>query len=235
VDSQIVNELIRRICWPLLRKQGFTDFSGRTARRMTADRIEVINFQSFNSYLANAIGCTSFSFSVNLGVFLTRIPHRPADEAEKTTVSFRPAEFDCHLRRRLLKTLSIDSYERGDTWSISADGANAERLVLDATDKIKAEALPWFERYRNSETLLETLHTEEPLSDGTWGCGTMTSPSRRLITGYVHLMRGEPQLATGPLSSVVDFEYFSSISSEIARDLEDARRQSAMINDLERN
>jgi hypothetical protein len=74
MDSKSVNKEIRQTIWPLLREAGFWRFSSRSAWRHAESRVEVLNFQSFNSYNAGVLGCTTYSFSVNLGVFLLRSP-----------------------------------------------------------------------------------------------------------------------------------------------------------------
>lgn len=223
MDSSFVSRIIRKITWPIVREQGFTDLTSRTARRDCDDRIEIVNFQSFNSYLAQGIGCTTFSFALNLGIFFRRIPRPRPIKLQQESKPFRPEEYHCHFRRKLMKTSNIDALKRLDVWSVEPDGSNAEDLVLDATFKIQRDALPWFERYRNLDFVLETLNTDKNPSDGTWGYGTLASPNRRLITGYVHLMRGETGPAIEFLTSVVDFEYFSSIRQLIADDIENLR------------
>jgi hypothetical protein len=73
MDSKIVTREIRRFVWPRLKKQGFTEFSARTAWRHSKAKIDVVNFQSFNSYLAGVIGCTTYSFALNLGCYYLAI------------------------------------------------------------------------------------------------------------------------------------------------------------------
>jgi hypothetical protein len=75
MDSKIVRRELWKVVRPLLRDAGWTSFSIRTARRFSQSRIDVVNFQSFNSYLASAIGSTTYSFSIRLGCFFTAIPH----------------------------------------------------------------------------------------------------------------------------------------------------------------
>lgn len=52
MDSKVVARDIKREIWPLLRREGFTEFSPKTAWRHTPDQIHVVNYQSFNTYLA---------------------------------------------------------------------------------------------------------------------------------------------------------------------------------------
>jgi hypothetical protein len=56
MDSKIVSRELWKVVRPLLRDAGWTSFSSRTARRFTQSRIDVVNFQSFNSHLAYARG-----------------------------------------------------------------------------------------------------------------------------------------------------------------------------------
>ena len=61
MDSSVVNGWIRKRIWPVLRDGGFTRFTPRTAWRYIPTRIEIVNFQSFNSYLAESVGATTYS------------------------------------------------------------------------------------------------------------------------------------------------------------------------------
>lgn len=67
MDSKVVNRAIKANVWPMLKEHGFGHFTTRTAWRHDHDRIDVINFQSFNSYQASVIGCTTYSFALRLG------------------------------------------------------------------------------------------------------------------------------------------------------------------------
>src|ERR1700756_4978391 len=67
LDSSIVNREIKSAIRPLLQAAGFTQFTTRTGWRYAGEKIDVVNFQSFNSYLASSLGCTTYSFCINLG------------------------------------------------------------------------------------------------------------------------------------------------------------------------
>lgn len=161
--------------WPELRQQGFTAFTGRTAWRYVADAIDVVNFQSFGASLADAVGCTTFSFSINLGVWVpqdasTLEPNRDASGRP------RPTEYQCEPHRRQLtkslpqpwfvpfsgkrrgtlpgvrlhreglkKVLRRDAHDRPDIWFVRSDGANLHECIQDAVYAIARQALPWFE------------------------------------------------------------------------------------------
>lgn len=74
MDSKIVNKAIKQHIIPVLKENGFKVITQRSAWRYNTTRIDVINFQSFNSYLAESVGCTTFSFAVNLGIYFLGIP-----------------------------------------------------------------------------------------------------------------------------------------------------------------
>ena len=102
MDSKVVAREIKREIWPLLRREGFMEFSPKTAWRHTPDQIHVVNYQSFNSYLAEGVGCTTFSFALNLGIFFRAIPFEyPVKKGPDPSV--KPQEYHCHFRHRLVK------------------------------------------------------------------------------------------------------------------------------------
>jgi hypothetical protein len=84
MDSKAINKLIRSEALPILRKQGFTRFDSRSAFAYRGQLIDVVNFQSFNAYLTNGLGCTTFSFGLKLGVYVLACPvesHRTRDKS----------------------------------------------------------------------------------------------------------------------------------------------------------
>src|SRR6266851_3843005 len=76
VNSKVVNGAIRAQIRPLLKEHGFVKFTSRTSWRFTEQTIHVLNFQSFNSYLAEGVGSTTYSFAINLGCYIKAIPSR---------------------------------------------------------------------------------------------------------------------------------------------------------------
>ena len=107
MDSRDVTRAIRRLVWPVLREHGFAAFSGRSAWRYVGDSVDVVNFQSFSASLADAVGCTTFSFSVNLGVWLPPDASEELEPKRDAQGRLRPAEYQCvPHRRRLQKSLA---------------------------------------------------------------------------------------------------------------------------------
>jgi hypothetical protein len=161
IDSREVNRALRESVWPALKPLGFSRRSERTAWRDHPTSIQVVNFQSFNSYLAQRLASTTFSFSVNLGVFY------PAIAAMSSMAAFikdrtRPVEQHCHARFHLGKGLPQPdgqvprrpsdprvtrlAGDRPDVWFVLPDGSNLEAAVVDARDQILSVGIPWLER-----------------------------------------------------------------------------------------
>jgi hypothetical protein len=69
MDAKVVSGELRYVVRPLLKDLGFTKFTGRNAWRFTECATSVVNFQSFSAYVAEGVGCTTFSFGLNLGVY----------------------------------------------------------------------------------------------------------------------------------------------------------------------
>ena len=102
MDSKVVNREIRDRIWPKLREHGFGTFSSRSAWRYGPDRIDIVNFQSFNAYNAGVIGCTTFSFVVNVGCYLLAIlPRFEPSRIKENKGHLMPEDYACHFRAQL--------------------------------------------------------------------------------------------------------------------------------------
>jgi hypothetical protein len=178
-DNRAVTRAIGRIVWPQLREEGFESFTGRNAWRWAGEDVDVVNFQSYGGTLADSVGCTSFSFQVNLGLW------RPADalSTPRDTDAAgrpRPQEYECEPHRRVLeKSLSqpwfrpfrsdvsrwpesfrlhraalkqvfgSETHYNVHVWFVLPDGSNLEQCVEDALSAVRREGLPWFESLRS--------------------------------------------------------------------------------------
>ncbi|HEX5823745.1 MAG TPA: DUF4304 domain-containing protein, partial [Candidatus Limnocylindrales bacterium] len=207
IDAKAVNRVLREIVWPDLKRLGFSRRTPRTAWRDRPGAVQVVNFQSFNSYLAEAIGSTTFSFGVNLGVFYPAI-------AEQTPVAAfipdwsRPPEWHCQARKHLGKGIvqpnepaarrwfdprapqpSLGSWvDRPDVWYVLGDGSNLDIVVNDAHDRITEIGLPWLDRLSDlgeARRRFETVESTElapGIGDEDYG-GAIGSPNRWYAVG----------------------------------------------------
>lgn len=191
MDSKVVAREIKREIWPLLRRERFTEFSPKTAWRHTSDQIHVVNYQSFNSYLAQGVGCTTFSFGLNLGIFFRAIPFQ--DPVKKgPDPSVKPQEYHCHFRHSLLKGIDQPILPRRDTWYVEPDGSNLLQCLDDSRAVIVREGLPWFDRFKSLESVLSLLVEQEELPEV---FATRISPARKRMIGYVARRLGRTDIA----------------------------------------
>ena len=179
MDNRAVTRAIGRIVWPQLRNVGFESFTGRNAWRYVGDEVDVVNFQSYGGRLADSVGCTSFSFQVNLGLWRNADalstprdtdaegrprpqeyecePHRRALEKSLSQPWFRPFQSDVsrwpqsfRLHRAALKLVyGSETHDNVYVWFVLSDGSNLEECVEDALRALKHEGLPWFESLRS--------------------------------------------------------------------------------------
>lgn len=220
MDSKIVSAKLRSEVRPFLKEAGFSAFTGRNAWRYHSDRTEVVSYISFNSYNASVIGCTTYSFFLNLGVYFHYIPHhfdRTLFNANKP--KFRPPEHNCHFRGGLSRSFSQPELERRDIWYIDEDGAYLDKAVHDTRMALARDGMPWFERFSESEEVLRTLLEDDEDMQSLWGFGRNPSPIRHYMTGYVSLHVGQSDLAREHLKKTIESGCFTGVAIELESDL----------------
>ncbi len=138
IGSRDVDVHLRRLFWPEFSRQGFVR-AGRTGRTWSEAAVCVVNVQSLNAYLAGAIGVTTVSIAINLGVWL---PHAPTGEMPMRRDRQgrpSPAEYECAFRDRVRRS------DGSDTYVLRGDGSDAEARVAEAGRDARDQALGWFE------------------------------------------------------------------------------------------
>ena len=219
MDSKFVSASIRSEVRPYLSEVGFSKFTGRNSWRYHEDRIEVVNFQSFNSYNADIIGCTTFSFSVNLGIYFRYIPGQYDRSSNKTDdPNFKPQEYECHFRGGLHRSFSQPELDRRDIWYIDNNGAYVEKSLHDVRTALGRVAMPWFEKFSKSEEVLRTLLEDDEEMQVLWGFGRNPSPVRHYMTGYVARHVGDASLARLHLAKAIESGCFKSVYDQMAID-----------------
>jgi hypothetical protein len=201
VDSRDVNKEIRQRVWSEHKERGFATRTARTAWRHWEDGVDVVNFQSFNAYNAGVLGCTTYSFAVNLGLWLRYIPY--AGELKRKDGKLLPQEYQCPLRRSLQKGLPQSEFLREEIWFVREDGSNLQAVVADAAQVLR-ETRGWFGRFRDPEEVLRTLREDNEAMDGVWGFGGMDSPHRHYLTGYTAIHLGRYELARASFEAVLE-------------------------------
>jgi hypothetical protein len=239
LDSKAVDRSLRAILWPRLKSEGFDRRTGRTTWRDRLGCVQTVNIQSFNSYLAEAIGSTTFSFSVNLGVYYAVIADHSALGSFVKDWS-RPPEHHCHARYHLAKGISQPNLpstkrwfdrrvarplygswqDRPDVWYVIADGSNLDEVVTDARDQIVAIGLPWLERLSDlteaRRAFLEdpsTSHAPGIVAEG-FG-GAIGSPARWRAVGALSIALGDPDGLAWATSQMEKQTYFQERPADL--------------------
>jgi len=188
ISSREVNAELRSLVWPELCERGFIERTQRTAWRDHPHSVAVVNFQSFNSYLAQMLDATTFSFAVNLGV-RARASSAHREEIKVKNGKLRPGEHQCNVRLVLQRSLDQPELARRDIWYVRPNGSNLTEAVEDARSVLMTIGMAWLDEFSNPERMLQFAENEpdgwgpgKKLQVGTFGLGNMGSPARlRLI------------------------------------------------------
>lgn len=223
MDSKIVTKELRRSLYPLLKEHGF-EVSGRNAWRYTPKQIQVVNFQSFNDYLASGVGCTTYSFAVKLGCYFLWIEDRFRDRLRHGPAGqLRPSEAHCQFRRSLQKGLYQPQLKRAEIWYVSENPAELASVVHDARMSIFREAFSWFERLSDVREVARTLKEDDEDLEGTWGFGRNPCPKRHYQLGYTLVELNELREAGIHLSQALQSDCYSASSANLEATLERIR------------
>lgn len=234
MDSKEVSQGIRREIRPYLKEIGFSRFTSRTAWRYADRRIDVVNFQSFNAYHASVMGCTTFSFAVNLGCYLTDIPPPfDKDRMKRRNGQLCPDEASCQFRTHLKKTFYQPEYGLNDVWLVDPAGTYLEEVLLDVRRVIEETARPWFDRLSRPSEVLRILIEEEEGNE-LWGFGAKRSPARNYLVGYYARSRGLFEIAHQRLYKALSSGCYDRIAETLERDAYCAAQQASAPNPIPR-
>jgi len=218
VDSRDVTKAIAAEIWPKLREQGFESIQGRVARRTHADRVDILEFNSFNSYEQERLKLKPGSFAIGLGCHLKYVANPIADSTGKVIVLTKPSTADCmlrgQLRRRNLRPIGLD---RG-VWAVGLMGLPLEKVMSGARDAVLNEGMPWFEQFESPAAVFALLEEREEHMSRLWGFGRPGSPIRHFILGYSALAAGESLTARKHLQQALDTGCFSGHAARMRAD-----------------
>ncbi len=205
MNSLVVNKEIRKSIRPMLKTCGFTKFTERNAWRVGERVIEVINFQSFNNYLADALSCTTFSFGINLGIYYAPVHNNPW--VTYCSPKF-PQEYECHARRFLPKTIDQSQFLRSDIWYVDVEGMELPRVMEDAKEVIFREGFQWLEEMSNLRNALEAFQHKPSTNEEMLG-GNFNSIARSEVVCGIALEVGDTNLATSYLTDVIANPFYA--------------------------
>jgi hypothetical protein len=231
VDSKVVDQALRAVFWPPLKEAGFSRRTGRTAWRDRGIAVECVNVQSFNTYLADVMGSTTYSFGVNLGVFYEAIATRSAMRGFIKDFS-RPKEHECQLRKFLTKGFAQPNVlakprfgigrarptlgrwvDRPDVWLVIPDGSNVDATVRDAAERVTADGLPWFDAVSDPREAIRRFFEEPDIFAGRdapqemYG-GAIGSPSRWHSIGALAAASGDWDLLERAVEEMAAQDYY---------------------------
>lgn len=219
VDSKTVSHAIRATIRPVLRAAGFSAFTGRNGWRYADDRIDVVNFQSFSAYNASVLGCTSHSFSVNLGCHLAWLPGPSSGALKDVGGRPRPQEYECPFRGMLFRRFSQPELERRSIWYVDPAGECLTQSMEDVRGLLSSEGMTWFDAFADPVAVLQLLQNAEP-SDALWGFGRNPSPMRHYLIGYAALHVGDSGLAREHLTAALASGCFGHATEGLQRDID---------------
>ncbi len=206
VDGRVVGAAIRRRARPVLKEVGFAEFTSRKAWRQSEQTIDHVTFRSFTSYIAEGVGCTTFSFSVEAGVYFRCLDtglRRPQDYH----LTFR-AVLGKNLRQPVFHPYGRkEASDRPDVWYVAPDGRNLDAVVDDAVASLQRQGLPFIERYADPVRAFESLLSERGRATNFSTAGVMMpgnpdSPLWRqvaLAIGHLILDDPRPSIRTAPV------------------------------------
>jgi len=173
MDGKVVGSAIREQVRPLLKEAGFTSFTDRGAWRPTQHTIEHVTLRSYNSYSAGALGCTSYSFTVEVGVFYWCF--EPTLE--------RPQDYHCTFRAILGKTIRQPFFatewgpaqDRPEVLYVLPDGSNLDEVIEESTRLLQTQGLQFLDRYNDPDRASSSLMSER-MSKGGFGSPMVMLP-----------------------------------------------------------
>jgi len=156
------------------------------------DLIKVIQIQHFTTDLARSFKTNTATFNVNLGVYYKFFIERNESQlSNSTNLLFFPKEYECHIRRCLLRDFNQDvpnkklnqiDKRRKDIWYVNDDSSNLD-IVIEGVKRVLAkEGIKWFNQFSD---LSYTFKFIKSSSEGNawegkpFSFGARNSPIRR--------------------------------------------------------
>jgi hypothetical protein len=177
MDQREATRALRAALWPMLRDIGFTERTDRVAWRRVSAGIDVVEVQSMGT-LAEAVGCTTFSFSAYVACAPGFLP--PPRGRVRSDGRVRPHYWDCELHVGLSKTLAQpwfvpfgqgvgtaatrsmrahkeglaavlrqDRHDRADVWFVRDDGSNLAENIGNLAEVLISTGLPMLEHFHD--------------------------------------------------------------------------------------
>jgi hypothetical protein len=165
VDGRLVGKALNDVVRPLLKAAGFARFAGRTAWRDSEYTVDYVNFPSFTRCIADGVGCTTYSFTGEVGVFY-RCFGPDNDRPKGYEFTFR-ATLGKTLRQPIFRSYGRSaSTDRPDVWFVTEDGRTLAACIAGARHCLEAQGLPFLDKFRQPQRAFESLLTERSTDTG---------------------------------------------------------------------
>jgi hypothetical protein len=217
MSSLIINRKFREEIRPLLKSANFNYSTGRIYWRFEKERTDVIRFQSFNSYLAERLRCTTYSFAILIGSYLTCVPDKYGSIKNKGD-HLLPREYQCHFRGMAVKKqIKQPEFPREDIWYIDPDLHYLDSAIQDAFLSLKNYVLPWFEKFNNLQKVFDAVKTSDEKGEVLRDVWVEDQP---YFTGFLALHIGERKLAAPYLKTAIESGHYQRALGELKQALE---------------
>ena len=167
--SPLIDAALRRHVCPALKAAGFTVSGARRAWRWLPDSTWVVTIRAVGGYFSSVTGWPPSSASVWLGVHYPFIPGAASLKHDRVGRPL-PAEYQCHMRSHLTRTLSqrerlvglhsTGEQERTDLWWFDPDGRNSDQVAFAMAVGLKGVTAGWFQRCSDLALTLEDVAQE---------------------------------------------------------------------------
>ena len=198
MDGKAVDRAVREIVRPVLRDEGFDSFSARSAWRHHDQTVDLVVFRSFSSYIADAIGCTTYSFAITAGVFYQCTTDSDLLKPKDYELTFQ-FELGKSIRQPYFHTYADPFNDRPDVWYVLPDCSNLVECVTDGLAAVQACLNSLVDRFTVPRDAYRALLTETS-TNPTFGSAGITMPGapdsprwREVVLAIGHFVRADPR------------------------------------------
>jgi hypothetical protein len=197
IDGKFISDRIKMLVRPRLRQLGFESFAARRAWRHGNATIDVVNFRSLSAYNADAMGCTTLSFQLELGCYVRAVPSHPiTGHVLPDTKRPKPTELVCPFRFALERGFGQPECDAIGIWYVDPKARNLDIALADALAQIERFGLPVLESLQDPVEALRVLeHEDEVMRGGLWGFGNHGSSVRNWNIGHMAQAANRPDVA----------------------------------------
>jgi len=205
MDAKTVSRALREQVRPALRDAGFSMFTDRKAWRETEHTIDHVTFRSWGAYNAGVFGCTSYSFTIEVGVF-----YRCFDPQLT-----RPREVDCTFRAILGKTVRQPFFatewgqaaDRPEILYVMPDGSNLSEVIGESKLILETQGLPFMDHFNDPGRAFRSMMTER-MRNGDFGKPSTDFPGNpdsprwhetSIAIGHLVMDDPQPDISSAPV------------------------------------